>query len=422
MFRSRNTRKSGRSALRRPLGVELMEGRLMLSTTTFDLPQRELDVPHFAFSQGKASLTGVEINVVAQAGEGGFITATLSDGTILSANLANVRGTVSGTVSRLDSADVSQLFFNSSAFNSNAFNSNGIRDWLNDSSQFADSGLQPAKINPTTEDSDLSTNMSPVVVGPPGNSGRPSEGGSIPIHTILADLQRGSGLAVNSKSATALATEKVLSATAAERRISVSEDAMAGEWARGTMFEIAGGEPDASDASSLRRRDKHPGDSLDDAQPLSSADLQSWDKISARENTADKTANGPRLNESSQLEAAIETAHVAAVTLPATMLPFMADGGLSLAYTILETVGRPSTDNLASQESKETTAATAVFDQLGEGNSAVIESSIDGKTWLRSIGASPLLMVLALERIAALNSRRAPRDSRAKATNKPRRS
>jgi hypothetical protein len=57
-------------------------------------------------------------------------------------------------------------------------------------------------------------------------------------------------------------------------------------------------------------------------------------------------------------------------------------------------------------------AAAHVFDQLGQGNAAVIESSVDGKSWLRSIGTSPLLMVLALERIAALNSRRATRESR----------
>ena len=64
-------------------------------------------------------------------------------------------------------------------------------------------------------------------------------------------------------------------------------------------------------------------------------------------------------------------------------------------------------------------AAAAVFDQLGEGNAAVIESKVDGKSWLRSIGTSPLLMVLALERIAALNSRRAIRESRIPATKKP---
>jgi hypothetical protein len=56
---------------------------------------------------------------------------------------------------------------------------------------------------------------------------------------------------------------------------------------------------------------------------------------------------------------------------------------------------------------------------LGEGNAAVIESTVDGKSWLRSIGTSPLLMVLALERIAALNSRRATRESRIAPAKKP---
>jgi hypothetical protein len=55
-------------------------------------------------------------------------------------------------------------------------------------------------------------------------------------------------------------------------------------------------------------------------------------------------------------------------------------------------------------------ATAAAFEQLGEERAAFVES-LSGRWWERSLGLTPLLMVLAMERIAAHHSRQPKRES-----------
>ena len=397
---SRKTRSQVRGTLRRPLGVELMEGRLMLSTTALDLPQRELDAPHFVYNQGDIPFTSVDFHQLANPVEGGFVKLSGEPSLFnLNADLASTRLSFSFS----DSAqNVGQITFNLGT----------AGDWFNGPSQYDSEGLQPAKIDPAPDDSDVTTNMSPVVVGPPDRNGSSGEGGSIPIHTILADLQRGSSLVASTRPASLVAAERALGDAGADRRLPLSDEALAGEWARGTVFEIAGGEPGITEASSLRGRDKS-NDSLQNAEPLSSVDVDELQQFLSRKRTADRQpSDSPSANESTQAQPVPHIGPGAALALPGSLLPVATGGGLSLALSMLEAAEQASANITTSNETADTTAAATVFEQLGDGNSAILEPAVHAPSWLRSIGASPLLMVLALERIAALNSRRATRDTR----------
>ena len=64
MFRSRKTRRRNlsRSPLR-GLGVELMEGRLMLSGTWTDLTQRAPDTKEYTFQAAQFTLTIAQVSI-----------------------------------------------------------------------------------------------------------------------------------------------------------------------------------------------------------------------------------------------------------------------------------------------------------------------------------------------------------------------
>jgi hypothetical protein len=236
-----------------------------------------------------------------------------------------------------------------------------------------------------------------------------SDGGSIPIHAIFADFRKDSHLASGVKTASSTAAETSVDSLASARRASTPDTAVAGEWARAMVFEIAGGEPTASDSHSP----SDTGETLEHSEPLSSVETPQPNAKLANRNASASPNEGYPVGESAQPQAAQSNGQAAAAMV-------QPPAGRMLAADSAD----PASAGQLSAENPDVTAfaATAVFDQLGKENAAAIESSFDGKSWLRSIGTSPLLMVLALERIAALNSRRATRESRIAPTTKPLRS
>src|SRR5829696_1650756 len=93
MFRSRKIRRQDRShrAHSLPLGVELMEGRMMLSATGVDLqslglaaPSPSLDVTQFTFTAAQISLTGVHASLTNQSTDGGYVNDAATPRVILS--------------------------------------------------------------------------------------------------------------------------------------------------------------------------------------------------------------------------------------------------------------------------------------------------------------------------------------------------
>jgi hypothetical protein len=268
-------------------------------------------------------------------------------------------------------------------------------------------------------------NLQPVVLGPAPSSSPStpvaSEGGSIPIHAIFADFRQDSHLASGVKAISRVG-ETSVDSLASVRQLSAPDGAIAGEWARAMVFEIAGGEPTTGDSHSLDGQPTTTSDSdktLQHSKPLSSVETsQQYGKLASHQ--ASIPANeGTPVGEAGQPRPAQPNGLVSAIEAQVVM-----DGNLLAGFATPAGDGQFSAYNLLGAENPNIAALAnaAVFDQLGQTNAAVIESAVDGKSWLHSIGTSPLLMVLALERIAALNSRRATRESRIAAAKKPIRS
>jgi hypothetical protein len=282
-------------------------------------------------------------------------------------------------------------------------------------------GLQAAIIVPAVDHDGFATNMWPVVLGPsqsPSPTAPPvSEGGSIPIHAIFADFHQDSHLASGVKAVSSPAGETSIESLASARRLSAPDNAVSGEWARAMVFEIAGGEPTASDLHSLDgRTTTSDGDAtLKNSKPLSSVDTPQHNVKLVTHHTTGQPNEGAPVGEPGQPQSTQSSEQLAAA-----LAQFLKDGKLAADASAPITFAQLLADNpqLAGIPDLTKLTADAAFDQLGQDNAAVIESSSDGKSWLRSLGTSPLLMVLALERIAALNSRRATRESRIAAAKK----
>jgi hypothetical protein len=420
MFRLRKSRRRSRSgeALRKRrsstsirLGVELMEGRMMLAASVLDAPQVGSDIGDYVIPAAQINAAGsyqIQMLYGIQAADVGYLQFDSVSGVadsvswnLLSPRQAEHSTSVAGLITR--DFDFPRAI---------GVDHDGTYQNWSDNVSFGDgSVLKAVAILPTWNTLGAPTAaIIPIVVGPSQTGPNVSEGGAIPIHPIFADFRKDSHLASGVKPASPAAETTVASLTAA-RSAATADGAIAGEWARATVFEIAGGEPTTSDS----QRDQPAATSgtdqaLQDTKPLSSVKtLQQNERLASR-NAAETQSDGSPASPG-------QTHSAQDYGQPSSDLSaLLANGKLTSdaagPHFNFNTLG---SNNLKIS----TVAAAAVFDQLGEGNTAVIESTTDGKSWLRSIGTSPLLMVLALERIAAFNSRRATRESRVAAAKNP---
>jgi hypothetical protein len=411
MFRSRKTRRRDRSNSihSRRLGVELMENRMMLSATGTENAEPVLDttqfhvIPLYAWNASDATLTP-------QASDGGFIQYRFEPAhPDLEQNIGNVAFNQNAT---------SDAIFDSQLFGVAGKDINVRSAWqLN--TAFDSEGLQPAVIVSQTNGGvggPLAPDLKPVVLGPPPGV---SEGGSIPIHAIFADFRKDSQLASGVKAVASPTIESSIESLTAARQLSTPDNALPGEWARAMVFEIAGGEPTASDLHSLSGQGAKTSDSdntLGHAEPLSAVHdpHENLNLASVRHTVV--RPDGASAGEMTQSQAEQQSRQLAAV-----VMQLLDSTKLAAGFSAPLSASQFSAGNLLITKNPDhmAFASAAVFDQLGQENAAMIESSVEGKSWLRSIGTSPLLMVLALERIAALNSRRAARESRIAAAKKP---
>jgi hypothetical protein len=283
-------------------------------------------------------------------------------------------------------------------------------------------GLQPLVIVSQTNSGGLAPDLKPIVLGPNPSPSTPSapEGGAIPIHAIFADFRKDSQLASGVKAVATPAVESSIESLTAARQLPTSDNALPGEWARAAVFEIAGGEPTANDLHSLNGQNAKTSDNdtaLKHAEPLSSVRGSHQNlKLANVGHTVARPTDDTSTAEMATAQAEQQSRQVAAV-----VMQLLDSSQLAAGFSAPLSASQFSACNLLITENSDPAAfaAAAVFDQLGEEHTAVIESSIEGKSWLRSIGTSPLLMMLALERIAALNSRRGARESRIAPTKKP---
>lgn len=274
--------------------------------------------------------------------------------------------------------------------------------------------IQPAVIVPEMSSSESGPispfDMKPVVIGPRPNEPGPSlpgEGGSIPIHAIFADFRQDGHLASGVKSVSSLLTEASIDLQASAHTPSTSDDAVAGEWARATVFEIAGGEPGDLTSGGGTSKASSNVDTLQN-DPLSTIDHSRQSKTHRATESSQADGTDGQVGQEAHPEGAIVADDTAN---PANPTGQASDHGLAASTSLADSMQLSET-NVTGAANPEAAAIEAVFRRLGEDKNAVVESNLHGKSWLHSIGTSPLLIALALERLAALNSRRARREAK----------
>jgi hypothetical protein len=391
-----------------------MEGRMMLSASGLDVSPPALDITQFTVKPLEFHLGAEYVSLIRQPIDGGYIN---SDAVFTKYNSfggeANSANTAAVDQHGTSVAGISQLYGVAGQ------DINVVPLWQF-TTPYESDGLQPAVIvSQTNGTGALAPDLKPVVLGPSPSAPGGSEGGSIPIHAIFADFRKDSQLASGVKAVATPAIESSIESLTAARQLPTPDNALPGEWARAMVFEIAGGEPTASDLHSLGGQDGKTSDSdaLQNAEPLSSVGTSHQNlKLASAQHAAGSQAGGTSAAEMSQAQAEQQSRQLATV-----VMQLLDSSKLAAGFSAPLSASQFAAGNLLITENPDPTAiaSAAVFDQLGQDNAAVIESSVEGKSWLRSIGMSPFLMVLALERIAALNSRRAARETRISAAKKP---
>jgi hypothetical protein len=390
------TRRRSSSGTHRKLGIELMERRLMLSTTSAQLPPVELRGVPVSFVGYAANLQGGESTSVATIDDddGGYISLDYNSSWNTQTN--GTGGQVLSTpVSPYYDPGTTTQFHNSGggSFSGSPF----IPDVDTD-------GLQPAIIVGSNEDTGLIPNIRPIIAGPPANTPGQSEGGAIPIPSLLTGLPN--EITSTNKSLTSSKTSKPVAAS--------TSSVIAGEWARAMVFEIAGGEPGAVTRTPLNEEPALP--KVDDASSQNDEPLSDLDAKHPQENP-NTSAQGVAPLTAKPQDAAADAAPENSNAAASDVLIQSATNEKSQDANGNASLENARTSNHSNNPEAE--AVTEAFDRLGKGDTALVESSTIGRFWSRSVIAMPLLMVLALERIAAANSRRAAREHRIMTASRP---
>jgi hypothetical protein len=267
-------------------------------------------------------------------------------------------------------------------------------------------GFAPRIIGPAVIASD-SPSVAPSEAGEGVATVVPEEGGLISIPPTIAAF--GSGVATNQvESAMAsLRMNKVSQRPA----MTTSVPEIAGEWARAAVFEIAGGEPIAERAREVEAQDE----SVATATPFSAPSRESSaaDR-EARSSTRQLSPGADAVNKPvSSTEPDVSTSQPMVGGVSAWDL---IDGDVTgLQSQTGNSLFDPSSSALASAQpiaSQHDLAAEAAFNQIGDGDHAVPTSSADRVRLQSWLSGTPLLLMLALERITARSSRRRrPTDS-----------
>jgi hypothetical protein len=193
---------------------------------------------------------------------------------------------------------------------------------------------------------------------------------------------------------------------------------ISGEWARPTMLEMAGGEPTSMQPPEASQHERTPlsdgDDNLRSRRPWSSgaaADSPANNSRTAREtNPSRHSADALPTEEAATANRRLSSASKQPVSLIAASP--LADAHSLVTPSASATTEAAKLDNdSASKSGADESVYAEVYDQLGTSDASGAQAAFKLDSWRDSWKATPLLMILALERIAAGNTRRAKRES-----------
>jgi hypothetical protein len=375
-----------RQAAGRRLRLEAMEGRLMLNGdapefTTLDLFTSEFGLAVYHLNAAPQQTFGLG------AVEGGFI--------VPSSALFDVSPDSAGPASPI-SVNVNVLTPRTTG---TAVTGSDLVHFRDD--HFYTPAIPPLVI-PTIDTDDVAAPaVEQTYAGPASAAASGNQGGAIPIQPILATMGHGRGLEDRSEQLVFKAHNRRSDSSALTRTASrpIPGGEIAGEWARPSMLETAGGEP----ATIVRPA----------ALPPELSPSLEQDRVPAAANPLSSRAAqaAPRNQHAAQL--AESPSHQVGVVAGATNYAIANSGRLRVpvlhphAEPSIAPLTSPAASHVSSSDLAPSSAYDEVFEQLGTSDTEVAKSLVDGDSWRHTWKATPLLMILAIERLAASNSRRA---------------
>jgi hypothetical protein len=395
----------------RKLRVEQMESRTMLSGTSvlapFDFSVSQFAVYNAQFFQlnAPAKYTVAVIAPVQDVPhEGGFINvgATLNRDvagrtSYLTSDYLTLRAEV------LAARQLSPAGINELAATNYFADLNNFADWA----VTASAGLQPVTFGAYDSTTEFGPTAPTFVINPSENKVGQNEGGAIPLHPIVAGIRE--ELAFASRDSLASSSARLNSQSSA-RLVAASERAISGEWARAAIFEFAGDDSDSHNSSW----------SIDEPNPAAAAQSTPKDDDTLFSADIEQAKVTPKPAEAPAQQPGTHSAAVDQATVPAAVVNMTAaqKGAVVLAVA---TSANDAAKAIGEVADGTILASDAAFDQLGQDGAAYVESSSDRSIWSRTrAAATPILMVLALERIAAINSRRATKERPSEFVQRPR--
>jgi hypothetical protein len=398
--------------------MESMEGRLMLATIVSDFLTVGLTPAEIGMDTVQPAFTASPLPFTPLSREGGFIIPPFSPGTnsidydIADHALTPEENPANSLIQRPTEANINSTNSTKGTNTSDITLSTESSDGAGSLHSFGNFEIEPAVM--TSLDTFRSTSgfIGPVVaVSYRAELGR-DEGGPISIAAVLTSIRPLEYLESQELGPSQLAVEASGESSAAPRLADgggSTDRQIYSELARAMVFEIAGGEP-ANVSGPPRPDHLHFND-----QPRDQANPGFYRPVSYH----DESVPPP--------DAGKERVGRSIPTRPATFVR-QAGGNHSIvsapqqARRVEELVGEllppmplsgrksVGTGALPSSSSTELPSAHAqAFENLGEEAEAAADSPAIALSWRSALNATPLLMVLALERIAASNSRRANR-------------
>jgi hypothetical protein len=404
-----------------------MEGRLMLSTTVDSFMPVGLAPVQISFAGDAAIVTRSSSTVTTRSVDGGFIAAPLSPITDSFIDSDSVNGVPFHEQAAPDPPLNHQPSEFPPATNVDGTTGDsmllsgfdGVFSGLNSGSF----GIQPSVI-PVVE----STDSTPLVAGPERDTfgqveGSSNEGGAISIAAILTNVGSFEGSELDERILPIFAAANSDEASVPARMLNATtrdNSEISGEWARAMAFEMAGGEPsgverDADDGRAARHEASSGAMVPDVRGPISYYDAQRAG--------ANRAIHRP----SAVLQGATGRVQAGQASDPLDFAQVSHADVTPLSHSFFAAV-RQSSNNatgaaeLTSASALINTAHADIFGQLGLADIEIDQRWPMDFSWRGALNATPLLMILALERIAASNSRRANRDDAFLSAIKPRRS
>jgi hypothetical protein len=390
-FRVRQKSQRAIVKLSRALRAEVLEGRMMLSVAS--------PVPSYAWqSLSFGSEVGQQTFMLSPEGsvaklmpvEGGFVL-----GDRLTTNYV-LSGTVVAADYDLSSPTIADLLTNGSPLSTH----DTIQAWANydmsGTGGFVPRVVSAASIEPA---------LLPVTQSDPHESSatmNPPEGGMIAIKPIAGPSKPIEELEGAESSLTKSLRRAQATGLSSSPDAPSSARGITGEWARAVVFEIAGGEPIADS----------PRVNASQSEPIAAHDQISGARPAAPSAAIEDTGSASRIlrkvaaKQVSMVDQdSAGSEPVVGVSTPSAIECGIFGAQLQTAMPLNERDTR-SGAIVTPSDAQPVEAVEAAFDRLGDGEYALPSASTDRTRPHSWLSGTPLLLMFALERVAARNSRR----------------